>query len=137
MGFKHIKWNEVREGDVVWVRDLNLGFPASGPYTVKSTQNRVLANRCGDTFRHYPEELQIAQNDAEPEKTFTTNKTPGMASFLQAVVKAQFGTELNDVSCSVCGSKDVGPETFRDPISKREFEISRMCQKCQDKIFKN
>lgn len=24
---------------------------------------------------------------------------------------------------------------FRDPLSKKEFEISGLCQKCQDKIF--
>lgn len=25
--------------------------------------------------------------------------------------------------------------TFRDPLSKREYEITRLCQECQDKFF--
>ena len=34
--------------------------------------------------------------------------------------------------CPLCGN-DVGE--FRDSLSRREFEISGMCQKCQDEVF--
>ena len=35
-------------------------------------------------------------------------------------------------TCVICK----GPaEVFKDALSKREFEISRMCQGCQDKVF--
>ncbi len=34
--------------------------------------------------------------------------------------------------CPTC-DKDVGE--FRDPLSRKEFEISGMCQKCQDSVF--
>lgn len=37
-----------------------------------------------------------------------------------------------DSICVVCG----GDATkFTDALSRREYEISGMCQKCQDKIF--
>lgn len=29
----------------------------------------------------------------------------------------------------------VGKDSFRDDLSKREFEISGLCQKCQDEFF--
>ena len=34
--------------------------------------------------------------------------------------------------CATC-SKEVGE--FRDDLSKKEYSISGMCQKCQDKVF--
>ena len=34
--------------------------------------------------------------------------------------------------CPICGNP-IGE--FRDELSKREFEISGMCQNCQDSIF--
>jgi len=34
--------------------------------------------------------------------------------------------------CPVCKNK-IGD--FRNPTSRREYEISGMCQKCQDKIY--
>lgn len=36
--------------------------------------------------------------------------------------------------CSFC-NKPVNQEDFRDALSRREFEISGLCQKCQDKFF--
>lgn len=42
---------------------------------------------------------------------------------------------IEDGKCPFCGkSIDVEIE-FRDQLSKREFEISGLCQKCQDEIF--
>lgn len=34
-------------------------------------------------------------------------------------------------SCA-CGSQD---RTFRDAISQKEYEISGLCQACQDRVF--
>lgn len=34
--------------------------------------------------------------------------------------------------CPTCG-KEVGE--FRDALSRKEYEISGMCQSCQDKVF--
>ena len=41
-------------------------------------------------------------------------------------------TALRDVGkCPGCGGPITG---FRDSLSKREFEITGMCQKCQDEM---
>jgi len=37
--------------------------------------------------------------------------------------------------CIVCGSKKVSRKDFADHLSWKEFQISLMCQKCQDDIF--
>ena len=37
--------------------------------------------------------------------------------------------------CPFCG-KEIDPDTeFRDEKSRKEFDISGMCQKCQDELF--
>lgn len=36
--------------------------------------------------------------------------------------------------CPICGIA-VNPGDFRDVISLKEFDISGMCQKCQDDFF--
>lgn len=36
--------------------------------------------------------------------------------------------------CATCG-KPIKEEDFADDLSKREYEISGMCQKCQDEVF--
>ena len=36
--------------------------------------------------------------------------------------------------CPFC-SKPVNKEDFKDPLSRREFLISGLCQECQDKVF--
>lgn len=52
--------------------------------------------------------------------------------------KAGFEEEVKRVNqgcCPLCKSPIISLEDFRDEESEREFEISGMCQKCQDKIF--
>ena len=46
----------------------------------------------------------------------------------------RFGFVVSDGHCPACDGK-IDLSSFRDAISKREFEISGLCQKCQDKIF--
>lgn len=36
--------------------------------------------------------------------------------------------------CPFC-SVAINPGDFRDPISLREYEISGLCQTCQDEVF--
>jgi hypothetical protein len=51
--------------------------------------------------------------------------------------QAGFGKEVDMVEaglCPFCGQK-VDVNSFRDEVSKKEFHISGMCQKCQDKTF--
>jgi len=37
--------------------------------------------------------------------------------------------------CPFCG-KDMKDAQFKDELSKKEFRISGLCQKCQDETFK-
>jgi hypothetical protein len=59
-------------------------------------------------------------------------KSPEMEENLEAIGLQLFGRSRKDPACVTCGSEDL---TFKDDASKREFEISRMCQKCQDEVF--
>jgi hypothetical protein len=36
--------------------------------------------------------------------------------------------------CPLCG-EPVNMNDFKDDLSRREYEISKMCQKCQDSVF--
>ena len=39
---------------------------------------------------------------------------------------------LSDDTCVMCGEEAI---EFRDSLSKKEYGISGLCQKCQDKVF--
>ena len=50
---------------------------------------------------------------------------------------AGFGEEVKAVErgdCPLCKHK-VDKDEFRDELSRKEFEISGLCQSCQDDIF--
>lgn len=48
-----------------------------------------------------------------------------------------FGEQVKAVEAGKCPfcRKDVSPDEFRDELSKKEFKISGLCQKCMDKMF--
>lgn len=51
--------------------------------------------------------------------------------------EAGFGPEVaavEDKICPLCGA-DIKDVVFRDELSKQEYKISGLCQKCQDDIF--
>ena len=51
--------------------------------------------------------------------------------------RAGFGEEVKAVEqkkCPICGIK-ISMVAFRDELSVKEYEISGICQKCQDDIF--
>lgn len=58
-----------------------------------------------------------------------------MQKLVDDVQKQFFGRTAIDGVCVTCGSSKIQPEDFRDDISRKEFSISNMCQKCQDGIF--
>jgi len=62
-------------------------------------------------------------------------KTKEMEHFLDILAHAAFGRGRNDGVCVTCGSDKINPVDFRNELSWREYNISRMCQVCQDKIF--
>lgn len=37
--------------------------------------------------------------------------------------------------CISCSSTKVGRQDFKDAISWKEFQITNMCQKCQDSVY--
>ena len=64
-----------------------------------------------------------------------TKKSSEMEQFCESVTKGLFGCSRKENCCVTCGSKDIKPENFKDDLSRREFEISHMCQECQDSVF--
>ena len=48
-----------------------------------------------------------------------------------------FGEEVGMAQLGLCPfcHKAIKADEFRDEISKREFQISALCQACQDKTF--
>ena len=57
---------------------------------------------------------------------------------MNEIAKALFPEEAARVEAGQCAfdaEHDVRPETFRDELSRKEFGISGMCQKCQDETF--
>lgn len=62
-------------------------------------------------------------------------RSPEMQEMVDSVAEKLFGRKPTAKCCVICGSTAVKPEDFRDNLSRREFEISRMCQKCQDETF--
>ena len=62
-------------------------------------------------------------------------KSPEMEKFLESFSQKAFGRSRKGPTCVTCGSDKIEDSDFRDRVSKQEFAISHMCQKCQDSIF--
>jgi len=61
-------------------------------------------------------------------------KSPEMASFLDRLVNRS-----DALNRQVCVNPPIGcggpAREFRDALSEKEYGISGLCQKCQDKVF--
>lgn len=55
--------------------------------------------------------------------------------YLNSLTMKIFGRERKEGECVACG-KEVKDGDFQDELSFREYQISRMCQECQDKTFR-
>ena len=65
-------------------------------------------------------------------------RNPALQGLLKAVSPQNLSPEeaKDQYKCAICG-KSVDPDKdFRDGLSIREWSISGMCQKDQDKVFK-
>ena len=63
-----------------------------------------------------------------------SEKSPEIDNLLDAIGFQRKRSIENNV-CAIC-QKEVDPDMeFRDSLSIKEYTISGMCQKCQDKIF--
>ncbi|MCK9508569.1 MAG: hypothetical protein M0Q54_09025 [Pigmentiphaga sp.] len=64
------------------------------------------------------------------------SKSVRIEQFLDEVSRDMFGrtrtTSIQNNTCVMCGKNAAN---FRDELSKKEFTISGICQKCQDEIF--
>jgi hypothetical protein len=78
------------------------------------------------------------------------NRTEELQSFIDHLAKEIFSIDNNQLiikdldedgrieisyKCISCGSKLTFYNDFRDELSRKEFAISRLCQKCQDSVF--
>ena len=61
---------------------------------------------------------------------------------LEQVIKDMFGVDRRDlIRQGVCVAPPIGcgreniEEEFRNEISRREYTISGLCQRCQDEVF--
>ena len=63
-------------------------------------------------------------------------RSPTMQEIVDELSKPLFGTTQSEASskhcCVDCGG---AVDKFRDALSEKEYSISGLCQKCQDKIF--
>ncbi len=63
-----------------------------------------------------------------------TEKNPPIESLFNAVFGIDRTASIEADTCGGCG----GPaEQFKDELSMREYEISALCQLCQDAIFED
>ena len=63
-------------------------------------------------------------------------KCPEIENFLEDLFGTARVANIMRDTCVNPPSGCAGPAVeFRDELSKREFRISGLCQKCQDKIF--
>ena len=64
------------------------------------------------------------------------NKAKEIREFLDSFTKSTFGHSRTESkvtqTCVVCGGD---ANTFEDDLSRKEYEISGMCQTCQDEAF--
>lgn len=61
-------------------------------------------------------------------------KSPELQAFVDWAAKEMFGWNGDDMCCRICNSRIIVDE-FRDELSRKEFDISGMCQRCQDDTF--
>ena len=63
-----------------------------------------------------------------------TPKDPQIDIFLTSLTGRDRATCVESLTCVTCGG-DAQKVAFRDPLSWKEFQISGMCQECQDEVF--
>ena len=63
-------------------------------------------------------------------------KSPAMRVALDGIAKNLFGrTRTESIKTAICVACGSSADDFKDAISIKEYTISGMCQKCQDRIF--
>jgi len=63
-----------------------------------------------------------------------SKKSPAIDSILEAITGRNRMESILTLTCATCGN-DAQNHAFRDTLSWKEFNISGMCQECQDEVF--
>lgn len=64
------------------------------------------------------------------------NRSPAMQKFVDGFAQSAFGrTNSEAIDTNTCVSCGLPVGEFRDRISQKEYNISGLCQKCQDSVF--
>ena len=61
------------------------------------------------------------------------SRSPEMQKMMDTMFPEQT-KRIRENKCPTCG-ESVEFDSFKDALSRREYAISGMCQKCQDKVF--
>ena len=61
-------------------------------------------------------------------------RDPKLQEFIDNVFPKE-ADRIKEGKCPFCGKNINVENEFRDQLSKREFEISGLCQSCQDSVF--
>ena len=61
-----------------------------------------------------------------------SEKAPAIDNLLTSMFGVDRKESITNDKCVMCGGD---ASQFRDALSRKEFSISGMCQKCQDKVF--
>ena len=116
------------------------GKPLPGRKNAVKNITRRMKNRT-DGYMRAERLLNKKGYDSEGEKLPEETQVDEAAKdrpFTKWAAKAIYGKKgagaLKKGACPSCGSTNM---TFRDALSKKEWGISGMCQKCQDSVFKN
>ena len=65
-----------------------------------------------------------------------TDKTPTIKDFLNDLSKNMYGRSTEDsIKTNICVICGTSAQEFKDELSRKEYNISGMCQQCQDEIF--
>lgn len=65
----------------------------------------------------------------------TSEKSPDIESAISNLFGINRRQMIELGRCVSCNNKDLTTESFKDDVSLREYEISGLCQECQDKVF--
>ena len=66
-------------------------------------------------------------------KTPMSNKSPAIKQAIEAIFPGTMQS-IRECRCPMC-RHDIVMSEFVDPLSVREYEISGLCQKCQNEFF--
>jgi hypothetical protein len=65
-----------------------------------------------------------------------TTKSPEIADFLNSLLPNDSREVcISEGLCATCDADGIEIQSFRDDLSVKEYQISGMCQKCQDSVF--